>query len=95
MANTQCSRLLTVGEYVYYRNILCCIQEIRNELGFNRYLIVDMNTGASYQKCWCELEAIDPETLKNLNMAIKEMEQIKPETEEKKKISTSNRRGID
>ena len=42
--------LLSVGDYVECLGRTCFIQEISNSLGFNQYVLVDMDSGVMLKK---------------------------------------------
>ena len=56
MASHTAPRLLSKGDYVSCEGRTCYIDDITNNLGYNVYLIVDMDTGVQLRRSRYQLE---------------------------------------
>ena len=48
--------IFQVGEFVNSNGRTCYIEEIQNVLGFNRYILVDIDSGVTLNKAAFEIE---------------------------------------
>jgi hypothetical protein len=79
--------LVSTGDFVHCEERLCYVEEIRNNLGFNQYVCIDMDSGVSLLKSRHEISVPEVTFLDALNFEqnfdiLPEMNRDTPKTEQ-------------
>jgi hypothetical protein len=75
--------VVNTGDFVYTENKLCYVENISNNLGYNQYTVVEIDTGERMLKTRYQLEMPEIKLLMSENFEAEDMTAKQAETEEK------------
>jgi hypothetical protein len=84
--------LVEIGDFVKTGERVCFVESIENKIGFNTYILVDIDSGVTLRKARFEFDPIEVEYVSESEMAqfIEENEVKQPKKEEKRFETLSN-----
>lgn len=94
--------LISVGDFVNYDGKTCYVENVFNNIGFNQYVIVDIDTGTVFTKARYQIQPVDVEMVTgsdtdidpfpdiNIEDLMQKNEDKTPKTEESRFVTISN-----